>query len=53
MRDLPEDSDVFHVLVNRATASEVVTTSHYQYVVSPDGSIKLIQGKETVVGEAR
>jgi hypothetical protein len=53
MRDLPEDSDVFHVLVNRATASEVVTTSHYQYVVSPDGSIKLTQGKETVVGEAR
>jgi len=53
MRDLPEDTDVFHVVVNRARASELVSTSHYQYLVNPDGSIKLVQGKETLVGAVR
>jgi len=50
LHDMPEDSDVFHMLVNHRSASDVVVTSKYQYLVSPDGSIKLVQGKETMVG---
>ena len=53
LRDLPEDSDVFHVLVNRPAAAEVVVTAHHQYRIDVDGSIKLVQGKETVVGATR
>lgn len=49
LHDLPEDSDVFHVLVNRTGASEIVTTRHNQYVINPDGAIK-VQQNETVVG---
>jgi hypothetical protein len=50
LHDVPEDTDVFHVLMNRKAAAELVVTPHYQYVVNPDGSIKLVQGKETLVG---
>lgn len=50
LHDTPEDTDVFHMLVNRGSASAVVVTGKYQYLVSPDGSIKLVQGKETMVG---
>jgi len=53
LRDLPEDSDVFHVLVNRPTAAKVVVTPHHQYRIDVDGSIRLLQGKETVVGATR
>ena len=53
LRDLPEDSDVFHVLMNRPAAAEVVVTPHHQYRIGVDGSIRLLQGKETVVGAAR
>jgi hypothetical protein len=50
LHDLPEDSDVFHLLMNHASVSEVVVTAKYQYLVSPDGAIRMMQGKETVVG---
>jgi hypothetical protein len=53
LHDLPEDSDVYHVLTRRPQVPEVVTTRHYQYVIGVDGSIKLVQGKETLVGAAR
>ena len=53
LRDLPEDSDVFHVLMNRPAAAEVVVTSHHRYRIDVDGSISLLQGKETVVGATR
>jgi hypothetical protein len=53
LRELPEDSDVFHVLMNRPAAAEVVVTRHHQYRIDVDGSIRLLQGKETVVGAAR
>jgi len=53
MRDLPEDSDVFHVLMNRPTAAKVVVTPHHRYRIDVDGSITLLQGKETVVGATR
>lgn len=39
LRDLPEDSDVFHVLVNRSSTSEIVTSKRNQYVINADGSI--------------
>ena len=48
LRDLPEDSDVFHVLARRLP--ELVVTRHHQYIVGVDGSIKYAQERETVVG---
>jgi hypothetical protein len=53
LRDLPEDTDVFHVLMNRPAAAEVVVTSRHRYRIDVDGSITLLQGKETVVGATR
>lgn len=53
LRDLPEDSDVFHVLVARTPTATSVATRHFTYVIAADGSIKLAQGKETVVGSTR
>jgi hypothetical protein len=53
LRDLPEDSDVFHVLVNRPSVAKVVVTPRHQYRIDVDGSIRLLQGKETVVGATR
>ena len=53
LRDLPEDSDVFHVLMNRPAAAEVVVTPRHRYRIDVDGSITLLQGKETVVGATR
>lgn len=53
LRDLPEDSDVFHVLMNRPAAAEIVVTPRHQYRIEADGSIRLLQGKETVVGATR
>jgi hypothetical protein len=52
LHDLPEDTDVFHVLMGRPVKPEVVVTPHYQYLISVDGSVKL-QSKETVVGASR
>lgn len=54
LNDLPEDSDVFHVLMGRPAAPEVLVTSRRQYLIGADGSIKIVQGKETaIVGAAR
>jgi hypothetical protein len=52
LHDLPEDTDVFHVLMSRSAKPEVVVTPHYRYIIGADGSVKL-QGKETVVGATR
>ena len=52
-RDIPEDSDVFHVLARKPPIPEVVVTRHHRYVVGVDGSIRYVQGKETVVGATR
>jgi hypothetical protein len=48
LRDLPEDSDVFHVLSRRPLVPEIVVTRRRQYVIGVNGSIKYAQGKETV-----
>ncbi|MFL5640704.1 MAG: hypothetical protein ACJ78M_15140, partial [Gemmatimonadaceae bacterium] len=53
VQDLPEDSDVFHVLIGRPPVARVVVTARHQYVIGVDGSIKLAAGKETVVGATR
>jgi hypothetical protein len=53
LRDEPEDSDVFHVLLRRPAVPQVVATRRFQYLVGVDGSIRLAQGKETVVGVTR
>lgn len=53
LHDLPEDSDVFHVLMRRPEAPQVVVTRHFQYLISVDGSIRLASGRETVVGSTR
>lgn len=53
LRDEPEDLDVYRVLSRRPQAPEVVETKHFRYVVGIDGSIKLVPGRETVVGVNR
>ena len=53
LRDEPEDSDVFHVLMRKPEAPQVVVTRHFQYIIGVDGSIKLATGRETVVGATR
>jgi hypothetical protein len=54
LRDEPEDSDVFHVLVRRPLLPEVVVTRRHRYMVGVDGSIKVVApSKETVVGANR
>jgi hypothetical protein len=51
LHDLPEDSDVFHVLMSRTATT--IATRHFNYLIGADGSIRLAQGKETVVGSTR
>ncbi|HKW49553.1 MAG TPA: hypothetical protein VJN70_19005 [Gemmatimonadaceae bacterium] len=53
LRDEPEDSDVFHVLARRPQTPQLVVTKHFQYVIGVDGSIRLVTGRETVVGATR
>jgi hypothetical protein len=53
LRDEPEDSDIYHVLTRRPQVPEVIETRHFRYEVGVDGSIRLLQGRETVVGAAR
>jgi hypothetical protein len=50
LRDEPEDSDIYYVLSRRPQVPEIVETKHFRYLVDLDGSIKLLQGHETVVG---
>ena len=53
LHDLPEDSDVFHVLISRQQRPASVATRHFNYMIDTDGTIKLLQGKTTVVGSTR
>jgi hypothetical protein len=53
LHDEPEDSDVYQVLTRRPHVSEIVETRHFRYLVGLDGSIKLLQGHETLVGANR
>jgi hypothetical protein len=40
--DIPEDSDVFHVLVRKPTADELVLTPNYVYKIQVDGTIQYL-----------
>jgi hypothetical protein len=38
--EIPEDTDVFHVLTRKPAMPELISTEHFVFVVEPDGSIK-------------
>ncbi|HEV2643657.1 MAG TPA: hypothetical protein VGT98_13155, partial [Candidatus Elarobacter sp.] len=40
--DIPEDTDVFHVLVRKPRVPEYVVTDEFLYGISPDGHIRLV-----------
>jgi hypothetical protein len=46
LSDLPEDTDVFHVLTQDPPAPEIVVTAHFMYKVETDGSIRLEKEKK-------
>ena len=46
MDDIPEDSDVFHVLTRQLPIPELIVTSKYVYQVKADGSISYIMTRE-------
>lgn len=41
LSDLPEDTDVFHVLTQDPPLAEIVATPHFTYQVKADGTIQL------------
>jgi hypothetical protein len=53
LRDEPEDSDIYHVLTRQPRVPELIETRHFRYVIDVDGSIRLLQGRETLVGSNR
>jgi hypothetical protein len=46
--DMPEDTDVFHVLTRRPTAPELIRTKKFVFQVEVDGNIKYLGTPETV-----
>ena len=48
LHELPEDSDVFHVLMGRPVVPEIVVTPHHQFVIGLDGRPQLDALRETV-----
>jgi hypothetical protein len=46
MDDIPEDSDVFHVLMRRPASDELVLTPNYVYKIKSDGSIQYLMKAE-------
>jgi hypothetical protein len=40
--DIPEDTDVFHVLTRKSPVPEMVITKQFVFQVDPDGSIKYV-----------
>lgn len=47
--DLPEDSDVFHVLTRTPRVFEYVFTPRFLYMINEDGSIRFILGRAGIV----
>jgi len=37
--EIPEDTDVFHVLTRKPSVPEIIRTEHWMFVVEPDGKI--------------
>ncbi|MBN2432430.1 MAG: hypothetical protein JXQ27_13220 [Acidobacteria bacterium] len=44
--DIPEDTDVFHVLVRTPSVPEWIVTPQYVYRIDPDGTIHYVMTKE-------
>ena len=51
--DLPEDSDVFHVLTRTPRVFEYVFTPRFLYMINEDGSIRFILGRGAVAGASQ
>jgi hypothetical protein len=47
--DIPEDTDVFHVLTRKPAVPEMVITKQFVFQVDPDGSIKYVGKSEDVL----
>jgi hypothetical protein len=47
--DIPEDTDVFHVLTRKPSVPEMVITKQFVFQVDPDGSIKLVGKSEDLL----
>jgi hypothetical protein len=43
LSDVPEDSDVFHVLTRKPPVPETVGTQHFIYEVQKDGAIRIVK----------
>ncbi len=46
LSDIPEDTDVLHVLQQDPPAPEVITTQHFVYEVASDGTIRIKKRKK-------
>jgi len=44
--DIPEDTDVFHVLTRSPKIPELIVTNKYVYQVKPDGAIVYVMTRE-------
>jgi hypothetical protein len=43
LSNVPEDTDVFHVLIRKPSTPETIATQIAIYTVNPDGTIKIVQ----------
>jgi hypothetical protein len=49
--DIPEDTDVFHVLVRQPRVPEYIVTDAFMYYVTPTGDIRLVGRRPDGLGE--
>jgi hypothetical protein len=47
--DIPEDTDVFHVLTRKPSVPEMILTKQFVFQVDPDGSIKYVGKSEDLL----
>ena len=47
--EMPEDTDVFHVLSRKPAVPELILTQHFVFAVEPDGGIKFLGKAEDVL----
>ena len=48
--DVPEDTDVFHVLSRKPSVPQLIATRKYVYQVAVDGSINYLGEAEKILG---
>ena len=46
MDQIPEDSDVFHVLARKPSVPQLIATSLFVYQIEPDGKIRYLMTVE-------